>query len=69
VRFTQVLPRQDQFTIRNFGPSTVDVSNYRLSANGVNLDAGLNTLTLVAGSYILASGDSITLADFSLDDR
>ena len=69
VRFTQVDPASDEFTIHNFGSSMVDISGYRLCSKFVYSPGPLSNLTVLNGSLMLASGASVTVSGFSLDDN
>lgn len=69
VRFLKVDPVSDEISIKNFGTTMVDLSNYDLCALFVYSPGPLSSLTVQSGSLMLAAGDTLTLTGFSLDDN
>lgn len=68
VRFVEVDHSTNEFAIKNFGGSTVDISNYRLCALLI-YTPNLTSLTVVSGSLNLTPGGTVVLKGFSLSTQ
>ncbi|NNC70873.1 MAG: hypothetical protein HKN90_08645, partial [Flavobacteriaceae bacterium] len=66
IRLVEVRPTEDKVTIKNFGGSAVDISQYYFCSLFVYPQ--LQNLTVDSGSLNLAGGASVTLSGFSIND-
>ncbi len=69
VRFVRVNPDTDQITLKNFGATAVNISDWRLCSR-FNYTANLTAspVTVVSGSLNIAPGDSVTIGGWPLDN-
>jgi hypothetical protein len=68
-RLSCVDPIQDRITLKNFGESSINLSDYRFCSKSTYTANGIATdMTIVSGSLNLSPGASVTLTGFSLDD-
>ena len=67
LRLVEVDPINDSYTIKNFGSSMVNISDYRLCSR-LLYTGSLSSLTIDDGSLMLAGGASVTISGFSVDD-
>lgn len=65
-RILAVDPIPDQFTIKNFGDASIDLSSYRWCSRFAY--GPLSALTIEAGTLDLAPGESVTISGITLDD-
>ena len=65
VRIFSLDPANNEFTLKNFGSSTVDISTNRVCTEFSY--ATINTLTVLSGSTNLAAGASVTLTGHTID--
>lgn len=68
VRFVQVDPTANEFTLQNFGNEAVDVSDYRLCSKFNYSPGPLSALTVLEGSLMLEAGASVELMGFGVDE-
>ena len=67
IRLLRVDPFADEISIKNFGTSTVDISNYRLCSK-FSYTPNLTSLTVLEGSLTLVAGAEVKLTGFAIDN-
>lgn len=61
LKFTYVNPTTQELSIKNFGSTDVDITNYRLCALFEYANIAMANVTIVSGDLILSSGESVSI--------
>ncbi|MEO1052126.1 MAG: hypothetical protein AAFX87_15950 [Bacteroidota bacterium] len=67
VRILEVDPIADEFTFKNFGDATIDISDFRLCSK-FDYTPDLSSLTIESGSLTLAPDAEVTISGWTIDD-